>query len=86
MTSEQKKEADCSVCGGRLKATRIVYTQVIGDKIYIIEEVPAEVCEQCGEEYLSPDTVDAIQAAIEETEPIKKVLVPVYQLQPSLKS
>lgn len=71
---------NCSVCGADLKNERITYTQTIGDRVYIVREVPAQVCTQCGEVYLSPSTVDAIQEAIERGRAIKTVKVPVYDL------
>ena len=55
----------CSVCGGNLRATTIVYPQVIGSDVSIVNDVPGLVCVDCGEQYLSPDTVDAIQLAME---------------------
>ena len=79
MSKERNKET-CSACGAPVKREKITYTQTIGDKFYIVKDVPAEVCLQCGEEYLSPDTVDAIQEVIEKTKPAKTVEVPVYHL------
>ncbi len=58
----------------------ITFTQTIGDSVYIVTDVPAEVCVQCGEQYLSPDTVDAIQALIESGEVGETRPVPVYRL------
>ncbi len=79
MSIESCKET-CSVCGTNLKSVRITFTQIIGDKVYIIEDVPAQVCPHCGEEYLPPSTVDAIQEAIENGRVTKTVQVPVYDL------
>jgi YgiT-type zinc finger domain-containing protein len=73
----------CSACGAVLKREKITYTQTIGDKFYIVKDVPAEVCPQCGEQYLSPDTVDAIQAVIERAKPSKTIRVPVFHLEPA---
>lgn len=73
------KSDKCSVCGSETKQTKIIYTQTIGDKFYVVKDVPAEVCGQCSEEYLDPDTVDAIQKIIEQHKtPSKKIEVPVY--------
>lgn len=70
----------CSVYGAHLKRENITYTQTIGDKIYIVMDVEAEVCPQCGEKYLSPDAVDRIQDLIEHGEATKTRQVPVYRL------
>ena len=68
----------CSVCRGKLKQQRITYTQELGGKVYVVSDVPALVCPQCGEQYLSPDTVDEIQKVIEQGEKGKKK--PVKQI------
>lgn len=68
----------CSVCGAKLKSKRITYTQPTGDAVTLVADVPAEVCPQCGEEYLSPDTVDAIQEIIERQREPEMVAVRLY--------
>jgi YgiT-type zinc finger domain-containing protein len=70
----------CSVCGAHLRREKITYTQTIGDKVYIVMDVEAEVCPQCGEQYLSPDAVDRIQDLIENGQATETRQVPVYRL------
>lgn len=70
----------CSVCKASLKEKNIIYTQELEGKVYMVSDVPALVCVQCGEQYLSPDTVDMIQKVIEQGEkgkrrPIKQIPV-----------
>lgn len=70
----------CSVCGAWLRVRNITYTQIIDDKVYIVSDVPAQVCGNCGEEYLTPTTVDAIQKTLESGTAKRTVSVPVYEL------
>ncbi len=70
----------CSNCGGRLARGTITYTQTTGDKLYIVTDVEADVCTQCGEQYLAPDTVDQIQDLIEHGQAVETRQVPVYRL------
>lgn len=70
----------CSACGSRLRRETITYTQTIGDKVYIVADVVADVCSQCGEQFLTPDTVDEIQALIEGGQAAETRQVPVYRL------
>lgn len=63
-----KKVNVCSICKARLKEEKIVYTQKLGREVYVVSDVPTLVCPQCGEQYLSPDTVDRIQEVIEQGE------------------
>ena len=82
MTKEQQ-DSTCSVCGARVVEKRINYTQELGGSVYIVRDVPAEVCSQCAEQYLTPDTVDRLQQLIERGEskseaPETTIEVPVY--------
>jgi YgiT-type zinc finger domain-containing protein len=57
----------CVICkqGRTLDGTATV-TLERGGSIIIIKEVPAEVCENCGEYYLSEATTEKIQAMAEQ--------------------
>ena len=41
--------------------TEVSYTIKYQGKFYIIEHVPARVCQETGEEYFAPETVQHIQ-------------------------
>lgn len=68
----------CSVCGAAVQHKTITYTQELEGRVYLVRGVPAEVCSQCGEVYLSPDTVDALQATIETGTAPEILEVPVF--------
>ena len=68
----------CSVCGAAVQTKTITYTQEIDGKVYFVVDVPAQVCPQCGEQYLAPETVDAIQDAIAQGKAQETIEVPVY--------
>ena len=74
----KKLKEICFICGGDTQIKKITYTQEIGGKMYLVVDVPAQVCLRCGEQYLTPETVDAIQKAIEQGKIHEKVEVPVY--------
>lgn len=44
--------------------TEVTYVLEYGRKFYIIENVPARVCHETGEQFFSPETVEHIQALI----------------------
>jgi YgiT-type zinc finger domain-containing protein len=44
--------------------TEVMYTLEHGGRFYIIEQVPARVCRETGEQFFSPETVERIQALI----------------------
>lgn len=43
---------------------RVTYTLEVKGKLFMIENVPARVCEETGESFFSPETVERIQQMI----------------------
>ena len=41
----------CIRCGGILRSSKVEIHRRWGDQWYIVRDVPANVCEDCGEEY-----------------------------------
>ena len=70
----------CSVCHSQTITKNITYTQWYQEELIAVENVPAEVCQNCGEEYFSPGVVDKIQKVIELHHSSKTIKVPVFQL------
>lgn len=62
------------------KETKVTYTLEIDDKFIIIENVPARVSEETGEQFFSPETVERIQQTVWGHKMPKRMLeTPVYQ-------
>jgi len=60
--------------------TKVTYTIEYQGRLYVIEQVPARICEETGEEFFAPDTVERIQALIRgNTPPVRVVETPVYR-------
>ena len=58
----------------------VTYTLELNGKFYIIEHVPARVCQETGEQFFSPETVERIQALIKGGKmPARVVETPVYE-------
>ncbi len=47
-----------------LRYTKVTYTLESDGKFFIIENVPARVSDETGEEYFSPETVEQLQQTI----------------------
>ena len=59
---------------------QVTYTLEHRGKFYIIENVPARVCQETGEQYFSPETVKHIQGFIKgKKKPLRVIETPVYQ-------
>jgi YgiT-type zinc finger domain-containing protein len=60
--------------------TKVTYTLEHDGKFFIVENVPARVCRDTGEQYFSPETVEHIQAIIKSRrEPDRVIETPVYE-------
>jgi HTH-type transcriptional regulator/antitoxin MqsA len=69
----------CVFCGGDVEKKLVTFTQDDGEKYLIVEHVPAEVCNRCGEKSYSPEVTDALlKIGKNRTKPIKTVEVPIF--------
>ena len=60
--------------------SKVTYTLAFKGKVYIIPHVPARVCQETGEQYFAPDTMEHIQALITSNKvPDKIIETPVYE-------
>lgn len=60
--------------------TEVTYTLEHGGEFYIIEQVPARVCRETGEQFFAPEAVEHIQQIIKsKKEPDRVVETPVYR-------
>ncbi len=59
---------------------RVTYTLQVGDRFFVIENVPARVSQRTGERFFSPDTVERIQAIVwGHPTPVRVLETPVFQ-------
>ncbi|MGI8785635.1 MAG: YgiT-type zinc finger protein [Acidobacteriota bacterium] len=64
----------------KLVERRVKYTLEFGGKFYIIENVPARVNEETGEQFFSPSTAERLQKTIlGRLSPTKVMETPVYE-------
>ena len=60
--------------------TKVTYTLEYDGKVFIVENVPARVCRETGEQYFAPETVEHIQAIIKSRKrPDRVIETPVYE-------
>lgn len=64
----------------RLVERRVTYTLEIDGNLYVVENVPAQVDEETGEQFFAPHTVERLRETISGgTEPEKIIETPVYE-------
>ena len=65
---------------GRMVERRVTYTLEHEGQFYIVEDVPARVDEESGEQYFAPSTVERLQEVIlSKQKPDRVVETPVYK-------
>ncbi len=79
MKMKNKEIASCSFCDGELENALVQHPYRWKGKIYIFENVPAQVCRQCGEKYFDAKVVEAMERAVlQNAKPQRTVRVPVF--------
>lgn len=76
------KEKDlCDLCGGELEHKKIDLEVHIQKELVICEDLPADICKQCGEKYFSADVSSKIDRFIkryQKKRPLRYIPVPVF--------
>ena len=71
----------CYFCKGTMTAEFITHVHKWGEQVIILEDVPADVCQQCGEVYFAPDVLQAMDRLVgdkQKEKPKRELRVPVY--------
>ncbi len=57
----------------------------VDDRLFVVENIPAQVCDSCADQFYDDDTTDALRRMTEERFPAAKatgeILVPVFSLE-----
>jgi YgiT-type zinc finger domain-containing protein len=69
----------CSIvgCPGEYKQRKVVRAVRQGDRIIVVEQIPAEVCDVCGDVLFTPETIERLEALRQTTAPPART-VPLY--------
>jgi YgiT-type zinc finger domain-containing protein len=62
----------CEFCGGQTIKRRVRKVHWLRQRLYIIDNVEAEVCQECGERYYHATTLDTIDQLLECGQPVVK--------------
>lgn len=69
----------CDLCGSLMTEQVVTYTIEFGDRLVVVEHVPARVCVQCGERLYNPETVERLQKTVrEQRAPSRMLQTPVF--------
>ena len=78
--AEGKNDSKCAICGGELHNVFVTTIEdgVSAGEFVVVENVPAQECRKCGEQWFDIDTMRKLEAIAKGKTPvIKKIEVPV---------
>ena len=71
----------CEFCGSEMIEKKVKRLHWFNKKLYIVENVPAQVCVECGERYFHAQTLDEIDRMLElDHEVVERIEVEVVAL------
>jgi YgiT-type zinc finger domain-containing protein len=62
----------CEFCGGETRKKKVKKQHWLRGRLYIVEHVEAEVCEECGERYFHATTLDEIDRYLSTEHDVKE--------------
>jgi YgiT-type zinc finger domain-containing protein len=65
----------CEFCGGQTVKKKVKRQHWLHSKLYIVENVEAEVCSECGERYFHATTLDEIDRVLEAEHEVKEEMI-----------
>lgn len=64
--SETPADSKCPVCGGGKRPGTTTYTVDFGAGLVVVRQVPAMVCDQCGEDWIAPPIARRLEQMVEQ--------------------
>lgn len=72
----------CLVCHHDMMERRVTLDLRLGEELVVIEDVPATVCENCGEQVFTPEVTRKVQTVAKERRGVARTMViPVFSLE-----
>ena len=75
----------CPRCGQAMRPATVKTAIWREDRLFVVEDIPAQVCDSCMEQFYDEETTDALRRLTEEgfssVEPSREILVPIFSLE-----
>ena len=65
---------NCDFCNGQTQRRRVKKPHWVQGRLYLVENVEAEVCGECGERYFHATTLDNLDRLLAAEHPVKASL------------
>ncbi len=56
--------AQCPLCGGEKRQGKAIYSVDLKDGVVVVRDVPAQVCSQCGGEWIDAKTACSLEEIV----------------------
>ncbi len=73
----------CPLCGGSKTLSSTTFTADLGFGVVVVRHVPAQVCDQCGEEWLDDTTSASLESLVNDAR-AKRSMVEVTEYTTSI--
>jgi HTH-type transcriptional regulator/antitoxin MqsA len=71
----------CNICGSTTaKSEHVSEVFTIDDRRVLVEHIPAQVCERCGEPVFSRETTERVRRLVHDAQPARTVPLDVFAL------
>ena len=64
MHKKSKSNNPCAICGRQVKPTTITHEERRGDRLYLFQNVPAQVCGACGEIWIDEAVLQRLTSSL----------------------
>ena len=84
-TETRPAPVPCPRCGQVTRSATVKTAIWREDRLFVVEDIPAQVCDSCMEQFYDEETTDALRRLTEEgftsVEPKRESLVPIFSLE-----
>ena len=78
-------QVPCPRCGQVMRSATVKTAIWREERLFVVEDIPAQVCDPCVEQFYDEETTNALRRLTEEgfssVEPKKEILVPIFSLE-----
>jgi len=67
-------DTKCPICNGKKEQGKVTFTVDLGTNLIVIRDTPATVCSICGEEWISDEVAENIEALVEEAKAKNRII------------
>ncbi|MBC8466099.1 type II toxin-antitoxin system MqsA family antitoxin [bacterium] len=69
----------CPLCSGSIVSGKTTYSVDLGFGVVVVRDVPAMVCDQCGEDWIGSDTAKELERITDEAK-LKRTQVNIFSM------